>query len=127
MLETRRRRVVGYHEKPTLDYDVSMGIYVYESRALDLSCPTGLPVPELVQRLLDAGEHVAVYRSDDDWFDIGTIGEYERAVAEVERRGGGRREARPRAASTLPSSGTTRSATGSDARAVTLTQIEEAS
>jgi len=42
---------------------------------------------ELVQRLLAAGEHVAAYRSDADWFDIGTTGEYERAVAELERRG----------------------------------------
>ena len=35
-----------------------------------------------------AGERVAAYRSDADWFDIGTLGEYERAVAELERRGG---------------------------------------
>jgi NDP-sugar pyrophosphorylase family protein len=38
--------------------------------------------------MLAAGERVAYYRSDADWFDIGTTGEYERAVAELERRGG---------------------------------------
>jgi len=81
-------RVAGFHEKPTLDYNVSMGIYAYESRVLDY-LPDGVcQFPELVQRLLDAGEAISVYNSDDDWFDIGTIGEYERAVAEVERRGG---------------------------------------
>ena len=76
-------------EKPALTYDVSMGIYAYEPRALD-HLPSDGPCafPELVQRLLAAGEHVAYYRSDADWFDIGTTAEYERAVAELERRGG---------------------------------------
>ncbi len=82
-------RVAGFHEKPTLNYNVSMGIYAYESRVLDYLPEDGpCQFPELVQRLLDAGEGISVYQSDDDWFDIGTIGEYERAVAEVERRGG---------------------------------------
>ena len=35
-----------------------------------------------------AVQHVRAYRSDADWFDIGTLAEYERAVAELERRGG---------------------------------------
>jgi NDP-sugar pyrophosphorylase family protein len=88
VLELDRSRVVGYREKPTLRYDVSMGIYIYETRALDHLPDGACPFPDLVQRLLAAGEHVEAYRSDADWFDIGTIGEYERAVAEVERRGG---------------------------------------
>ena len=41
--------------------------------------------PDLVLRLLDAGERVAAFESDADWFDIGTVGEYERAAADVER------------------------------------------
>jgi NDP-mannose synthase len=88
VLELDRSRVVGYREKPTLSYDVSMGIYIYETRALEHLPDGPCPFPDLVQRLLAAGEHVEAYRSDADWFDIGTIGEYERAVAEVERRGG---------------------------------------
>jgi ankyrin repeat protein len=39
----------------------------------------------LVQRLLAAGEHVAAYRSDADWFDIGTVHEHERAVVDIEQ------------------------------------------
>ena len=42
-------------------------------------------MPELVLRLLAAGERVAAFESDADWFDIGTVGEYERAAADVER------------------------------------------
>ena len=83
VIETRSSEVVGYREKPTLDYDVSMGIYVYEPRALEF-LPEGVcQFPDLVLRLLDAGEPVAAYRSEADWYDIGTIGEYERAVADT--------------------------------------------
>jgi NDP-mannose synthase len=83
VIETAGSDVVGYREKPTLDYDVSMGIYVYEPRALEF-LPDGIcQFPDLVLRLLEAGEPVAAYRSDADWYDIGTIGEYERAVADT--------------------------------------------
>jgi NDP-sugar pyrophosphorylase family protein len=87
VLELDGRRVTGYREKPTLGYCVSMGVYVYESRVLEHLPDGPCQFPELVQRLLEAGEHVGSYHSEDDWFDIGTVGEYERAVAEFERRG----------------------------------------
>ena len=62
-----------------------MGVYVYDERALRF-LPEGLcQFPDLVLRLLEAGERVAAFESDADWFDIGTMGEYERAAAEVER------------------------------------------
>jgi NDP-sugar pyrophosphorylase family protein len=35
--------------------------------------------------LLEAGERIAAFESDADWYDIGTVGEYERASADVER------------------------------------------
>ena len=88
VIEMTGHRVTGYREKPRLTYCVSMGIYVYESRVLKHLPDGPCQFPDFVQRLLDAGEHVESYRSDDDWFDIGTVGEYERAVAELERRGG---------------------------------------
>jgi NDP-sugar pyrophosphorylase family protein len=88
VLELADERVTGFREKPTLGYDVSMGVYAYEARALQHMPDGPCQFPDLVLRLLDAGEVVSAYRSQDDWFDIGTVGEYERAVAEVERRGG---------------------------------------
>ena len=60
----------------------------YEARALAYLPDGPCQFPELVQRLLDAGEKVVGFRSDDTWYDLGTISEYERAVAELERRGG---------------------------------------
>ncbi len=44
--------MTGYIEKPTYDFMVSMGIYVFEPRVLDF-IPTNvyLDFPDLVQRL----------------------------------------------------------------------------
>lgn len=82
VIDTDGDRIVAYHEKPRLDYEVSMGIYAYGTRALDqLPAEGACQFPDLVQRLLDAGEHVAGFRSEAEWFDIGTPGEHQRAVA----------------------------------------------
>jgi len=86
VLETTGELVTGYREKPTLHYDVSMGIYVYEAAALRHLPDGPCQFPDLVLRLLDAGERVAAYHSDAEWYDIGTIAEYERAVRDVEAR-----------------------------------------
>jgi NDP-sugar pyrophosphorylase family protein len=86
VIETNGDRIVGYQEKPRLDYEVSMGIYAYDERALaHLPSEGPCQFPELVQRLLDAGEDVAAFRSDAEWFDIGTFAEYQRASEALER------------------------------------------
>jgi NDP-mannose synthase len=86
VIESRDGLVTGYVEKPVLPYEVSMGIYVYDERALAYLPATGpCQFPELVLRLLDAGERVAAYPTDAAWYDIGTIEEYERASLDFER------------------------------------------
>ena len=63
-----------------------MGIYVYDERALRYLPPGPCQFPDLVLRLVAAGERVAAFHaSDADWFDIGTLDEYERAAREFER------------------------------------------
>ena len=85
VIEAEDGEVRDYREKPSLRFDVSMGIYVYDERAL-AHLPDGpCQFPELVLRLLAAGERVAAFRSDADWYDIGTLQEYERAALAVER------------------------------------------
>jgi NDP-mannose synthase len=61
-----------------------MGIYAYDQRALRYLPEGACQFPDLVTRLLDAGESVAAYLSDADWFDIGTVEEYERASRAIE-------------------------------------------
>jgi len=84
VIESENGRVTGYIEKPTLHYDVSMGIYCYSQRALEHLPPGPCQFPDLVLRLLEAGETVAAYRTDAAWYDIGTLTEYERAQADLE-------------------------------------------
>jgi NDP-mannose synthase len=86
VIENENGLITGYREKPALHYDVSMGIYVYEARALDYLPEGPCAFPDLVLRLLQAGERVAAFPTDAAWYDIGTFSEYERAVRDVEER-----------------------------------------
>ena len=73
-------RVTGYDEKPELKYDVSMGIYVYEPRVLKFIAPGRyLDFPDLVLKLISAGEKVCAMPSDCLWLDIGRPDDYARA------------------------------------------------
>jgi NDP-mannose synthase len=76
--------VSGYVEKPTLHYEVSMGVYICSQRALEHVPGGHFDFPELVVALLDAGETVTKYHFDGPWYDIGTPQEHERAVAAYE-------------------------------------------
>jgi len=86
VIETVDGLITGYTEKPTLRYDVSMGIYVYEPRCLAFLPDGPSQFPDLVHLLLAAGEKVAAFRTDAEWYDIGTFDEYERAVADLQER-----------------------------------------
>jgi NDP-sugar pyrophosphorylase family protein len=85
VIETDGDRITGWQEKPRLDYEVSMGIYAYDQRALSYLPEGPCQFPELVERLLAAGETIAAFRSDAEWFDIGTVGEHARAVEAFEQ------------------------------------------
>ena len=57
-----------------------MGIYVYEPRVLSwIGRGERLDFPDLVLRLLAAGEKVCAYPSDCLWLDIGRPDDYARA------------------------------------------------
>lgn len=78
--------LTGYIEKPTYDFFVSMGIYVFEPRALDyIPANQYLDFPDLVLKLIAAGESVKSYRFDGYWQDLGRQDDYERAVVDFDR------------------------------------------
>ena len=73
-------RVTGYVEKPTFDYDVSMGIYVVDPRVLGHLPPSGpFDLPDLVLELEAAGEPVISHRTTGYWLDIGRPDDFEEA------------------------------------------------
>ena len=76
--------VKEYVEKPTMRFDVSMGIYVYDPEVLELIPERRFDFPDVVQAMLAEGRKVVAYTGPGVWFDIGTVGEHERATAEIE-------------------------------------------
>jgi NDP-sugar pyrophosphorylase family protein len=76
--------VTEYVEKPTMGFDVSMGVYVYDPEVLELIPEARFDFPQVVNALLEADRKVAMYTGPGVWFDIGTVGEHERATAEIE-------------------------------------------
>jgi NDP-mannose synthase len=76
-----------YVEKPTLSYEVSMGINLLSRGALRFIEPgKRLDMPDLLMRIVAAGEKVACHREPCYWLDIGRAEDYEIASAEFERR-----------------------------------------
>ena len=76
VIEGEGTEVSGYVEKPTLSYEVSMGIYLYGPRAIEAIPPGRFDFPDLVLALLEQGEKVCKYPFDGTWYDIGTPAEH---------------------------------------------------
>jgi NDP-sugar pyrophosphorylase family protein len=84
-------RVIGYNEKPEYSYDVSMGIYVYAPSVLKfIARGTYLDFPDLVLKLIAAGEKVCAMPCDCLWLDIGQPDDYARAQEIYAEEKGGR-------------------------------------
>ncbi|MDX6585746.1 MAG: NDP-mannose synthase [Solirubrobacterales bacterium] len=84
VIESEGETVTGYVEKPTLHYNVSMGIYAYSPWALDHVPEGRFDFPDLVLKLLAEGERVDSHPFEGEWFDIGTRDEHEHAVSAFE-------------------------------------------
>jgi NDP-sugar pyrophosphorylase family protein len=79
-------RLTNYREKPEIDYEASMGIYCFSPSALaHIERGERLDFPDLVLRLIAAGERVRGVQMDCYWLDIGRPSDYEQATEEFER------------------------------------------
>jgi NDP-sugar pyrophosphorylase family protein len=77
------QRLIGFDEKPVIRYMVSMGVYAFAARVADyIEAGERIDFPDLLLRMLDAGEHVAVFPFDGYWRDIGNRDDYAAAVDE---------------------------------------------
>ena len=73
-------RLRRYVEKPSLPYEVSMGINVLSRRALRFIPAAGrFDMPELMLAIRNAGHPVTCYRTSCYWQDIGRFDDYQRA------------------------------------------------
>jgi NDP-sugar pyrophosphorylase family protein len=77
--------IVGYTEKPKIDYLVSMGVYVFDPKVLEYIRPNEyLDFPDLIKKLISNGETVKGYIYDGYWLDIGRPDDYEQANREID-------------------------------------------
>lgn len=82
----KENSVTDYLEKPDFNYLVSMGLYVFEPRVLKyIPRDEYLDFPDLVRKLIDAGEKVSSYPFKGYWEDLGRPDDYERASADFEK------------------------------------------
>ncbi len=75
-------RLVRYIEKPTYNFEVSMGINVLNKKAVSpyLNPDTFLNLPDLMNRLLRDGHSVYCYNEPCFWLDIGRVDDYQQAL-----------------------------------------------
>lgn len=74
-----------YIEKPSYDFMVSMGIYVFEPSVLKyIEKGVRLDFPELILKLIEGGDRVAGYHFDGYWQDLGRPDDYETAALDFE-------------------------------------------
>lgn len=85
VLDVADERLMGLREKPRMNYEVSMGVYVMSKRALDFIPPeTAYGFDHLMHDLIAAGEGVAVRKFSGYWLDIGRPDDYLQAIDEFE-------------------------------------------
>jgi NDP-sugar pyrophosphorylase family protein len=76
-----------YEEKPTLRYNVSMGINFFRKEVVTLLHEgESIDIPTLISRVMAAGHTVSCYEPDCYWLDIGRIDDYATANDEFARR-----------------------------------------
>jgi NDP-sugar pyrophosphorylase family protein len=80
------QRVVGFREKPRLNFTVSMGIYVFSRSVLKLvPGERAYGFDDLMRELLDTEQPINAYPFDGYWLDIGSPEDYLQANSDITR------------------------------------------
>jgi NDP-sugar pyrophosphorylase family protein len=78
--------IIGYQEKPTIEYLVSMGIYIFEPMVLKYVPKNQyLDFPDLIKILIANKNKVVAFPFSGYWEDLGRADDYEQANIDFER------------------------------------------
>lgn len=83
VINSNGNNFISYDEKPTFQFDVSMGLYVVNKKSIKLIPKDSIfDMPDLV-RLTDKlnPNKVLCYKGEYDWLDIGRVEDYEVALS----------------------------------------------
>jgi NDP-mannose synthase len=84
-IDPQTERLVGHREKPTYEFNVSMGMYVMDRSLLDEIPPaTPYGVDSLALDMLRRGDPINVYRYRGFWLDLGRPSDFEAANREFD-------------------------------------------
>lgn len=87
VLKIENEKFLDYIEKPTYFFDVSMGIYVLNKRAISvIPRDDKFDMPDLMLALKANSENIKCYKKDYYWLDIGRLDDYEMAVSIFEEK-----------------------------------------
>jgi dTDP-glucose pyrophosphorylase len=88
VVETEGVKVTRISEKPVLRHFINAGIYLLNPDVCRF-IPNDRPydMPELINRLLEAGRRVISFPVREYWLDIGKIEDYQRALADLDEGG----------------------------------------
>jgi len=78
------KNIVGYEEKPVLEYQVSMGIYALKNTVLRFLDGTYKDMPTLLLELIQAGHSVIAFETESYWQDIGRLDDFNQAEKDFE-------------------------------------------
>lgn len=86
VLKSRDGVLFGFEEKPSVPFEVSMGIYLVDRRVLSF-IPDGRPFgfDDLMHTLLERNERVYVKQFSGYWKDIGRPDDYEEATNDIDQ------------------------------------------
>lgn len=82
VIESDNKGIIeNYIEKPTVEYKVSMGIYIFQPEVKEY-IPRGrkLDMPDLIKSLIDDKREILGYHFKGYWLDIGRYDDYQSAV-----------------------------------------------
>lgn len=83
-------RLVGFDEKPVLNYFVNAGIYILDPQVIDLLPPNQpFDMPSLFQATTARGQQALVFPIREYWTDIGQLDDFKRAQEDYPRVFGG--------------------------------------
>lgn len=84
VLEIADGILTGFHEKPNLNYDVSMGVYAVNKKILDIiPADSFYGFDDLMYQLITYKVEVRTHKHNGYWMDIGRPEDYEQASQDV--------------------------------------------
>lgn len=81
ILKIKNDKLINYLEKPTYNFDVSMGVYVFNKRVIkEINKNKKMDIPDLILKMKKKKKKIRIFKGNYYWLDIGRVEDYEKAT-----------------------------------------------